>query len=627
MEGDFPPMAVQPLPPAVPCVKDQEKRASADPVEDPGLVGESIKGAVDFTVNKDEEQALFVCYFCDLLSAGGKPVLRIFNPSSVFLREIRLVKDGGIYSCLVPVHRDRTLHVRVAVKLFDSYTYEETVFQGSGYFRNTKLCRIYQYSPSKFGSVFTAVVRDKFETRWSAGPNTSCYEPSVARGWLHLLQWLSTHFASEPSVDKFIEAFDHVQHCQCDKMGGISYLRDKEYMSCLLSSTALRARSGELDPSEVLKWMFLADRVQAYSRIQLMLDRPTFVELGQLSLFDVYHSVMAVHSSAFLKVATSFITSIMEGNDKELRVPWAMLRLAFSPPNPQAEKIVRAHPAEAAPYLPLFLQPTISPTVANTVFSLFPSFRIFQDLQQSDPSFVLPASVILSISTSSYYQMPVQPDLALSEYQALMHFMLSKEELLYSHFADHKHLRVNSPALKSLGIHQRAEVAVLPLLRMLASGSPPGLQPQQAAPLVIQRCRELREFLQTTSTASTIDDSYVQNVYAVVRTLFDFEHVPGVLVAIRDFMAALPSSNSKGLMCRFVAFLLLPANSGGLIALEAEAFQKLCVKRENDPVAMRKAFRNAMSKVLKVDDQGEPFPYDALLHLYSNGNLLMYVFI
>lgn len=556
-------------------------------------------------VEFEEEGVLFVCCICTPIGPGERPVVRLYDNDNkaLFLREIYMNRselDRKIFTCQVPVKPRSILRMRVAVKLTDGHPYEENVVHSQGFlnFRDSSVFRTYQCPTMDSGAVFSAVVRDCFITKYATRmANTICLDVGALRGWVSLLSWLISHFESTYPQLALAEAFSQVVPFAPDE------LKVDRTTTLPLTDLLQALPGGKLTTSvaALLKLIWLADLTTAKTQVRLTVDNATFRVLDHLDVVEVYQAIMSVASQDFQRAATLFVGRVAEASSVH-SIQWAMLRLALSP-SVQAEAIVRRNPMAAVPYLPLFLQTGVSVQTTITVFSLFPTFRVLRALNTAG-EFVLPAAVVTNICASAAYRMPLgDPEQALTEYQALLHFVLTNDELLFTSFAGNRHLKVDSPALAVLSVQDKAEMAVMSLIRRLSTNTVPSVYAARVAPLVIQRCRELREFLQPNTLHA--DQHFVRDVYAIIRKLLSqYQQVSGVLQAVRDLSTALPSSNCTGLVHRFVAFLR-EDSCADLVQLEAEAFRDLCVRPENDPVSMRKHFWDVMQKVLKESDSGE----------------------
>lgn len=572
------------------------------PVEDPLDMLSLPRKGVDWRKMDDVGAVLFVCMLCNPLGVGENPVLRTYDNNSTLLRELpldRADRNTQVYTCRVVVKPFETLRTRVAVKRSGEYAcYEENVKRTHSYLFDGSAFRTYLCPASTDGVIFTAVVRDIFGSRFSRWSlNDICAKGTALRGWVGLLSWLVSHYGDISNLLPTELALAQVVPFAGDQVrpdrGMTLPLGDLLRTLCPEKSAAEPLSIGTL-----LQWMWLADLVAAKTQARLTVDRPTFAASEHLDVIDVYRSVIAVKSADFQRAAALFATRLAEANTA-YSVAWAMLRLALSP-SVQAEGVVRSSPMAAVPYLPLFLLPSVSTQTAAAVFSLFPSFRIFRGLQSGE--FVLPAAVVTNICASAAYRMPLHDaEEAVAEYQALMHFVVSSDELLFKSLDTNKHLRVNSAALNTLNVQERAEVAVLPLVYRLAASPVPELYTVHQATLVAKRCRELRDFLQPNTLHA--DQQFVRSVYGILRALFPHSQVPGVPQAIADLTTVLPATNCAGLVHRFVAYLR--EDCEGLVKLEKDLFRNLCRKPENEPASMRKHFWDVLPKILKAHEAGK----------------------
>lgn len=570
--------------------------------------------------NKGEVvKALFVCILCNPISDGERPKLRIYDSNSSCVQEIGLEmseRDHRVFTCFVSARPFENLCCKVAVTLRDGNYCKENVKHDQQIYSRPAF-RNYQFH-SKDGLIFAAVVRDLFVSKYTRFNHIGTIEEAF-RGWVGLLGWIITYFGEQyhnwaecihaiPDDLKF-HAGDQLHSNRYTCLPLVDLLevltldgpRSGPYIGSagFLSVTELKSRKKCRNLATLLKWIWLADYTAVKTHVKLVADSAAFEAIEHLDVTEVYEAILAASefSPDFLLAAKTFMSLLVDATSYYTTVRWAMLRVALSP-DYQAKNVIRSYHRGAVPYLALFLHPSVSPNTTIAVFSVFPNLRVFRSLQSGE--YVLPADVVTNIC-GPYYQPPNDPEGGIEEYQALQHFVLKNEKLIFKFFKSFKHLSVDSAALDSLTTQDRAEIALMPLIQRLADF--PVSEPtarQQVEELVTQRCRILRIYLQPSTLYA--DALFVKMLYNILRELLKYQRVPGVLEAVRDLSTALPAANCVGLIYRFAAYL--KEECAELAALECEVFQIICRKPENDPVSMRKPFWEVLPKVLKVGDTG-----------------------
>jgi hypothetical protein len=279
--------------------------------------------------------------------------------------------------------------------------------------------------------LLTAVVRDRFRNFSAGFKNPVCTSTEHCEGWLRLLERLAAEFVCCSCIADFVSALAGVVHTMVQRA---DYGRPAPEAPLTRPLDWLKAAGSLVRTSTLLQWMHLVDLAEGLAKVRFA-NRDAFAALSHFDISDVWEAVVAEPAdSPFRKTAAAFISRLLRESNWQDGIPWALLRFALSP-DPAAKTLLLRWPQEAVPYLRLLQLPGTDPHRRASVLSCFRNLHVLR----GDSDLVLPAGVFHSIVDSPGYRMPSEPDLALEEYGALMHFVLESEELL-PHLATQQHL-------------------------------------------------------------------------------------------------------------------------------------------------------------------------------------------